>query len=93
MIVFVPSLTPCFLKTIILNMNERLKSKLFRNKMHEQGKLQKPKMHLSCGPAGDFLSRALNKLNKVFNTSIKSVVTHLKKNIASSSNGKGENML
>lgn len=74
-------------------MNKRQNSKLFRNRTYEQGKLQEPQMHLSCGRAGDFLSRILNKLNKVFNTSIKLVVTHLKQNIASSYNGKGENML
>lgn len=74
-------------------MEERQKSTLFRNEMYEQAKLQEPKMHLSCGTADDFPSRTLNKPNKVFNTSIKSVVTHLKRNIASSSNGKGENML
>lgn len=93
MVIFVTTFTPCFLRIIILNMDERQDSKLFRNRSYEQGQIQEPKMCLGCGRTGDFLSRFLNKLNKVFNTSIKSVVTHLKQNIASSCNWEEENVL
>lgn len=42
---------------------------------------------------GDFLTRILNKLNEVFNTFIKAMMTHLKQNIENWCNWKGENML